>query len=289
MMAHMLNLLLRKTIKIKKYNYLGLNMINEESVDNQEIETTEFPQDEMPQEDIQTVEESPQQEPVQANSDLDENIKLLRESKKREQERAERAEFERDQMMKYVQSLNNPQAVQQPQQQPKTNSLNLSKDDFVEPEHVNHIQDSVEGLRQEVNEWKMRNEETTADLKLRSEFDDFNNIVTSKNVEDLLGQYPEMSEIVRGQAPLYTRGKATYRLIKKFMSEQANKAVNQNTEKTIQNNFNKPRPAVSVTPAKSADSQLNYANLFSNGYTEDVSKFLRKQMDDAIERYNNKN
>jgi len=265
-------------------------MINEETMDNQEIQPTELPQDETPQEDIQPVEEPQQQEPVQPKGDLDENIKLLRESKKREQERAERAEYERDQMLRYVQSLNNPQ-VQQPQQQPtqqQRNALGLGEDDFVEPKHVNHIHDSVEGLRQEVNEWKMRNEETTADLKLRSEFNDFNDIVTSKNVEELLGQYPEMSEIVRGQAPLYTRGKATYRLIKKFMSEKANKAVTQSTQKTIEDNFNKPRPAVTAAPTKTADSQLNYANLFANGYTEEVSKFLRKQMDDAIERYNNR-
>jgi hypothetical protein len=260
-------------------------MINEEQLETQDIEETETPQDEELQEDVQPIEN--QQEPVQASNDLDENIKLLRESKKREQERAERAEYERDQILQYVQSLNNPQTV--PQKAPQqNNSFNLGKDDFVEPEHVNYIHDSVQGLRQEVNEWKMRNEETTADLKLRAEFNDFGDVVTSENINKLLTQYPEMEEIVRGQAPLYTRGKASYRLVKKFLSEKANEAITQNTQKTIQSNFNKPRPAVSAAPAKSTDTQLNYANLFANGYTEDVSKFLRKQMDDAIERYNNK-
>ena len=264
-------------------------MINEETMDNQEIQPTEYPQDDMLQEDQQPVEElQPQpQAPEQSESDLEENFKKLRESKKREQERAERAEYERDQMLRYVQSLNNPQgAQQQPAQQ--QDSLGLSEDDFVEPKHVNQINSTVEGLRQEVNEWKMRNEEVTADLKLRSEFNDFNDVVTSNNVENLLEQYPEMVEIVRGQAPLYTRGKATYRLIKKFLKDQANNAVQQNNQKTIKDNFNKPRPSVLASPNKTGDTQLNYANLFSNGYTEEVSKFLRKQMDDAIERYNNR-
>jgi len=256
-------------------------MINEDQIDNQEIEETE----EELQEDTQQNEEPVPQEPVQQNNDFEENVKQLRESKKREQERAERAEYERDQILQYVQRLNNPQGVQQ--QEAKKAFVN--EDDYVEPQHVNYINDTLEGLRKEVSDFKMHNEEVTADLKLKAEFSDFNNIVTRKNIKNLLDDYPEMEEIIRGRAPLYTRGKATYRLIKKFLDDKTDDAMNHVAQNKINNNFNKPRPAVSATPGKNADTQLNYANLFSNGYTDEVKKHLRRQMDEAIEKYNNRN
>ena len=263
-------------------------MINEE-LENQNIQENEPTEDTYIDNDEhqESVNPEPTQESIQQKNSLEENIRLLRESKKREEERARIAEQERDQMAAYLQSLTQgqPQNVQQ-QQQPK--NMFVNDDDFVEPKHVNYINETLEGLRKEVSQFKMHNEEITADLKLKSEFNDFHNIVTKKNVEALLNQYPEMSEIVQGQAPLYNRGKATYRLIKNFLKEQAEEAVIQSNHQSIQNNFDKPRPSVAAAPNKSADSSLNYANLFSNGYTEEVSNFLRKQMDDAIEKYHNR-
>jgi len=251
-------------------------MIEEANVNEVEVtEETQVQSDVAPPAEQQP-EQAPIEQPETPNQDQV-NFRQLREQQELERERAIRAEYERDQLMQYIQAQQ--QQKQQPQQAP--NPLGLSDDDYVEGKHLGKVNKSVEELKREVQQWKAHNEEVTAELKLTSEFNDFNNVVTSKNVEKLLKEYPELSSTVRGNDPLYNRGKATYRLIKKFLGD--------NTKQTIKQSMPQSMPQKQV-PRSAATlkgtSSVSNIGLDANGHmTPERRAYLRRQMDDAINNY----
>jgi len=226
------------------------------------------------QEAVEQPQESP---PVKENFEgnkFEENIRSLRESK-------EQAEYERDQLARYVENIK--QQLGGVQQQQPQNDIGISDDDYVEGRQLKNVTKSVKQLESEVQQWKQHSEEITAELKLNSEFSDFNDVVTADNVKALVKKHPELRSSVQGNAPLYSRGKATYKLIKKFMGEKTQQKVNKNNQKKVQNNIGKPVSSSAVKDPQ--NSPLTEAGLMANGYNEEVGAALEKEMYDAISRY----
>jgi len=251
---------------------------NEETV-QQEVQ----PQVEEQVEAVQNVEpvESPQEEQSAEqnfeHNKLEDNLRELRAAKRREKERAEQAEYERDQLVKYFENMQ-----KQPQQQ-QQDDIGVSPDDYVEGKHLGKVTKTVKELKQEVQQWKAYSEEMTAELKLSSEFSDFNDVVTADNVKAFIKRHPEMRGAIQNSDPLYNRGKATYRLIKQFMGEEV-APVDRVKQAKIQNNASTPRPSASIKEKQT--SPLSQANMFAEGYTEEIGAALEKEMYDAIRRYN---
>jgi len=255
--------------------------VNEEMIE-QEVQQPEV-QEEVIQEEVvePEIQEQPQQEQRDfAHNAFEENVKNLREAKTREEERASRAEYERDQLARYVENIQqqvNGGQAQQPQDA-------LQDDDYIEGKQFKQVTKQMQDMKQELQQWKNYSEETTAELKLNNEFSDFNNVVTGENVKAFLKEYPEMRGSVQNNDPLYNRGKATYRLIKKFMGEDMVKpVVNKKNQVKVQKNMNTPRPTSAIN--KQQESPLSHANLLANGYNEEVGQSLEDEMYSAIERY----
>lgn len=213
---------------------------------------------------------------------FEDNIKNLREAKAYEAERATKAEYERDQLVKYIDNIQQQLNGGQPPQQ-QQNELGIKADDYVQGEHLGKVTNEMKQMRDELHQWKQYSEETTAELKLNNEFSDFNDVVNTDSVKSFLKKYPEMRGSVTNNNPLYDRGKATYRLIKKFMGDTAKSPVNKSNQARVQNNTGKPLPTASVNEQQ--NSPLSKANIFANGYTEDVGDALEKEMYEAISRY----
>lgn len=251
--------------------------IIEPQLENVTPQLEEAPKEEVNQEE--RVEESQETK----SNDYQENIKNLRDSRKHEQERADRAEHERDQMLQYLERMNQASIGNQ---EPKDNiaeELGVGKDDFVEGEQLAKVARSVKQNRQDMYEMAARNEEMTAELKLKSEYSDFDEIVTSENVKEFIKQNPELKSSIQNNDPIYSRGKATYRLIKKFMKKESQPNYEKKNDKA-QDNSSKPRPTSSVNPQQGG-SPLTKVNLWTNGYTDEVGEHLRKEMDEAIAKY----
>jgi len=232
----------------------------------------------------ETIDEQPeQQEEVRSedtNNTFQDNIKNLRESKEREAQRALKAEYERDQLIKYFETMKQ-QANGQPVQEP--NELDIKDDEYIDGKHLNKVTKQIQNMQNELHQWKQYSEETTAELKLNNEFSDFNSVVTAENVKEFIKRYPEMRSIVQNNDTLYNRGKGTYKAIKKFMGDNLKSNINKSQQTKIQNNSIKPRPTSSIQEQQ--NSPLSKANLFANGYNEDIGKALEDEMYDAISRY----
>lgn len=231
-----------------------------------EVEQIQEPQE-------QTQEQSEQTQSNFEHNALEDNLRSLREGKAQ-------AEHERDQMAKYIENM---QQQANPVQQKEQNYVGVQDDDYVEGRHLGKVANEMTQMRQELNQWKNYSEEMTAELKLNSEFSDFSSVVTASKVKAFIDRYPEMRGSIHNNDPLYNRGKATYRLIKKFMGDNVKQPVNANNQRAVQNNTGKPRPTSSINEQQ--NSPLSQANSFANGYNEDIGSALEDEMYEAIKRY----
>lgn len=233
---------------------------------NEEIEETPVEEtiNEEEQEEIGEEVAEPQPEVKPRSNDYQENLVTLRESKERERDRAIKAEYERDQLIAYFNAVKQQQQQSQPQ-----HNLGLADDEYVEAKHLNPITNEVKTLKQEVDEYK----EMLAELKLNNEYKDFNNVVTKQNVEILLRDNPELRSSILNDDSLYNRGKATYKLIKKFMNQPPSDQYQMSQ---------KPRSSASVK----GKSQLADIGLRASGYADEERKArLEREMYDAIDSY----
>jgi len=235
-----------------------------------------------PQEELeQQSEEQPQQAPLQDQPTLqqnshqenafDENIKNLRQAK-------QQAEYERDQMAQYIRNVEAQLGFQQQQSQQEA----FQEDAYVEGKDLNKVANQMNQMKQELDQWRSYSEEMTAELKLNNEFSDFNNVVTADNVKTFLKKYPELKSSIQNNDPLYNRGKATYRLIKKFMKEDQ-QPVNQHNQVKVDTNTGKPIPTTAIKDQQ--NSPLNIAGRLANGYNEEIGAALEEEMYEAISRY----
>ena len=73
-------------------------------------------------------------------------------------------------------------------------------------------------------------------------------------------------------------------ILKKFVKDETSEAIDRNQRVKVQSNNSKPRPTSSLKQQQS-DTPLSKANLYADGYSEDMAAELRKEMDNAIARY----
>ena len=232
-----------------------------------DIEAPEVPETEEPE----VIEEEPV---AHQDNTLEENLKSLREGKAQETERAIRAEYERDQMAQYLENVQKQMGM--PQQQ--VQEPGIAEDDFIEGKNFNPLKKSVAQLKKETEDWRLQQEESLAELKLNTEFSDFETVVTQEKVKAYLKKHPEMTPAIVSNAPLYSRGKAAYNLLK---NHEAKQKKHKDNNALAQSNITKPKPSTSLK-GQVVDGPLGKANAFGRDYSQSRMDRLRQEMDDAI-------
>lgn len=245
-----------------------------------EVEAPQFVQEsqESPQElpepevDTQEVPDVSNQREIEiaASQENTSNIRALREKA----ERAERAERERDEALRILREIE----ARKQQDLPEDLELNLKPDDLAEGKHLSKVDKKIRNLEAELARYKQQSSQVTAEARLRSQYNDFDKVVSKENIDAFRMAYPEIASTINPSADLYSAGVAVYSMIKKF---GIYREPNYNEEKAIaQKNFNKPRPVSSIA-AQSGDSPLSRANAFASGLTEDLKAQLRREMEEA--------
>lgn len=153
----------------------------------------------------------------------------------------------------------------------------LGEDDLVEGKHLK------KGLA-EIKDIIRRKELETIPDKLKSKFEDFNDVVTKENLEKLQKTEPELFQSLQledrrrvSAGDLFVKGIAAYKTIKSLGISPDNQEY-MNKKEHIQSNHNKP---MSVQAIKGAGA-IHKANAFANGLTPELQKQLQKEMTEAI-------
>ncbi len=227
---------------------------------------------------VVTEEPEAQEAPQPAQeTEKDRNFRAVREA-------AERAARERDEALRRLQEYESRSArPQEPDLEEESDiDLNVKDDDLVEGKHLQKLKAHIKKLEAQQRAFQKQATESTAETRLKSQYPDFDKVMTVENMRALSESYPELASSVNSGSDLYKKAVSVYTLIKKFgIYEEA--PYNAEKDRILANQA-KPKPLTSISPQQ-GDTPLSRANVFANGLTEELKKKLREEMAAASKRY----
>ena len=234
------------------------------------------PQEESPKADIHSSPEGASIEPpaaIEQESPQAINMRNMREAK-------ERAERDRDAVLKRIEAIEEAQKQKQQAEAPKPpEDFSVAPDDLVEGKHLSKYERKIKELEAQLQRNNQQATATAVEAKLYSQYPDFNTVVTEDNVKMLSSLHPELAQTINASGDLYNKAVSAYTLIKKLGITPQNTYDAERAR--AQDNAAKPRPLASVS-AQQGDSPLTKANAFADGLTEDLKKKLHKEMIEAM-------
>jgi hypothetical protein len=215
--------------------------------------------------------------------------KPAQESWKELRAKAEQAQRERDEALRLLQQIQQNQERQntQPSHQDVEEdlSINVEEDALVEGKHLSKVNKQIKKLENQLKQYQQQAALNTTEVKLKTQYPDFDNIVTKENLENLRNTYPEIASTINASQDIYAKAVSAYTMIKKLGLAPAVDTF-QDEKAQAQRNALKPKPLAAVAPSGSNDSPLNRANAFASGkLTDDLQKALLKEMQEARKGY----
>ncbi len=241
---------------------------------NHEEPSIQYEPEESVSEEYEEVEEEEEQVPTQ-ESYQKMNFRMIK-------ERAEAAERRADEAMKYAMSLQQQQNQQQVNQpiEDDYSDIGLDDDGLAEGKHLKKVLKEMRELKKEMHEYKTRSTNDNIEVRLKSQYPDFNEVLTQKNLESLSNMNPDLADMISNTPDLYKRAKLAYDMVKQFgIHKSITTAPRFDAEKAVaQKNAAKPRPLASVSPQQ-GDTPLSKANAFANGgLSEEMKAQYRREM-----------
>lgn len=205
----------------------------------------------------------------------DKNFKQLR-------NRAEKAEQERDEVIRinrqyeaYMKQFQQPQQ-QQYAQEPEEQVAD--DDDIVDERRLKKTQKKLE---EKIAQLEGALSTQTAQQRVASKHNDFHSVVTEKNINKLIEQYPQIARTLETSPDFDSKLESAYLLIRKLVLEDSDKADKyEDVRSTAQANNAKPKTATSIQSQQ--NSALAKAHQFQ---TEADREKRRRQVEAEMDSY----
>ena len=233
---------------------------------------------------VEMKEEAPVEQPKAPEPTNDEIANAKAKNFKALKEKADRAERERDQLMRRLQEYEQARNNSNPAHHPvaEDSDLSIGADDLAEGKHLVKLNSKIKQMEQKLAQYEQYSSMSNAELRVKTEMPDYEKVVSEENIELLKTMAPELAESVAANPDLYSKAKAAYKLIKKFGIH-----VEDTFEKDraiVAKNAAKPRPLTSLSPQQ-GDTPLSKANAFANGLTPELAAQLRREMEEATRNF----
>lgn len=197
---------------------------------------------------------------------------------------AEQAARERDEALARLRQYEIPQQHQHIEEEPEeVEELNVKPDDLVEGKHLLKYNKEIKALRQQLKQFANQTHASTAEARLRIQYQDFDKVMTLENIRALSAAYPELAKSINATNDLYDKSVSAYTLIKRFGIYDETPPYEAEKQKAVANAA-KPRPLASVSPQQ-GDTPMQRANIFAQGLTDELKQKLREEMAQAAKRY----
>lgn len=209
------------------------------------------------------------------DSQKEANMRILR-------ERAENAERRTLELERIVQMNMSQQQTNKIQLEDNDDDFDLGDETYIEGRHlkkyVKNLKQELKNTRKQFEEYNQQNAMTNAEMRLKSQFSDFDSVVTKENLERLNQQKPALSRTIYANTDIYDRGYTAYELIKNsgILSDHY-----QELDKRVEDNRSKPRSAANAAP-QSGDTPLARVGDYDRRIlTEERKAQLRQQVEEA--------
>lgn len=205
---------------------------------------------------------------------------------RRMREELDMAKRERDEARHYAMQMNQPkQQAPQPEPEDDYSDIGLDDDGLAEGKHLKKVLKEMREMKKELHSYKQKSYEDTTQIKLTTQYPDYNKVMTTENLAMLENANPELAEMIMNTKDPFKSRKLAYDMVKQYgiYKDSPVKAQNFDSEKAIaQKNAAKPRPLASVSPQQ-GDSPLSKANAFANGnLSKDMKEQFRREMTEAM-------
>ena len=215
------------------------------------------------------------EKPQQQESQKENNMRILR-------ERAEAAERRSLELERMVQMNMSQQQGQKIQIDDSDDDFDLSDDTYIEGKHlkkyVKNLKQELRNTKKQFEEYNQQNAVSNAEMRLKSQFKDFDSVVTKENLDKLASQKPSLYRSILSNPDLYDKGYTAYEFIKNsdILSGQY-----QEIDRKVEENRSKPRSAANVAP-QSGDTPLARVGDYDRRIlTEERKDQLRRQVEEA--------
>lgn len=244
----------------KKMQQEGIDMMEEQVVEQVQEESVE----EAPQQTIQTQPE--QSIEAELKSVKDENWRLLRQSKEKLQRELDEAR----------ELLAQRQAATKPAEDNiDLSDLGITENDLAEGRHILSIKKELAALKKAREEDAKRIAMSTAEMRIKHDFPDFEKVVSYENQKKLREMDPDVADAILATGDVYKAHAMAYKMIKLL---NIHRDTTYDADKLkAQQNLAKPKSLSTIAPQKS-ESPLSHANAFANGLTPELKDQLVKEM-----------
>lgn len=211
------------------------------------------------------------QQAAAQESQKDANLRILR-------ERAEAAERRNQELERMVHMNMSQQQPTKMQLAEPDEDFGMSDDAYVEGKDLKKY---VKTLKQEIKSTRQKFEDyhnQTVEIRLKSQFNDFDSVVSAENLQKLAQQKPSLHRTIYANNDLYDRGYAAYELIKSsgILSDQY-----QSLDKKVEENRSKPRSAANVAPQTGDTPLARVGDYDRRILSEERKDQLRRQVEQA--------
>jgi hypothetical protein len=162
--------------------------------------------------------------------------------------------------------------------------INVDDDSLVEGKHLSKVNKKIHALQQQLKQYEQQSTVSNTEIKLKTQYPDFDSIVSVDNLNSLRSMYPEIAHTIDSSDDLYSKAITAYTIIKKLGISPQNDPF-KNEKETAHRNAAKPKSLASISPQQ-GDSPLSKANAFANGtLTEELKKQMAKEMNEYRKNY----
>lgn len=235
-------------------------------------EYVEAPEPEQPM-----VENQGEKEPEMVEKQPSPSKSAAQESFKEIRERWLKAARERDELALKLEQVSNRDMPSRVEEEPEEDlSYKVDDDALVEGKHLSKVDKKIRKLEQQLQQYQQQTALSATEIRLKTQYTDFDEVVSAENVEVLRRQYPELAVSINANPDMYSKAVSAYTMIKKLGIAQVPDTF-EGDKQQAQKNAMKPRPLSSVSPQQ-GDSPLSRANAFASGLTPELKNQLLKEM-----------
>ena len=227
-----------------------------------------------------------EQEQNQVEQTQNENVAANEEAKEAVRSKEYNLRIMRERMESIEKENQEYKRILQQQQQPveEDEDLNIDDDSFIEAKqykkHIKNIQKDLKETKKLLEENSKKNAMANAQVLLKSQFNDFDTVVSEENLKKLSDTQPVLYRTLLASSDIYDRGYSAYAMIKNSNILKSNSQYS-DQDKRLEENKAKPRAIGNASP-QSGDTPLSKVGDYDRRIlTEERKDQLRKQVEEA--------
>ena len=221
-----------------------------------------------------TVEEQKQPEQAQEQTQKEQNWRLMR-------DRMEAAERRAQELERIMQMNMNQQQTTKLQVVDEDDDFDISDDTYIEGKHlkkyVKTLKKELKETKQQFQKYSQESAVSNAEMRLKTQFPDFDKVVSSANIEKLKHEKPALFRSIMANPDIYDQGYTAYEMIKN--SVQVDPYASE--EKRLEENRVKPRSSATAAPQANESALARVGDYDRRILTEARKNELLKQVHDA--------